>query len=103
MSGFAAALGPILLSLGTLATVAASITAPMLGIGVAVAAAATLVITNWEKIVSYFKNVSATDIFSSIADQVKEMWGIIKSAFSFGVRIVKLLWERFGYFKNNKY
>jgi len=83
--GFAAAVGPVLIALGTLMTLLGGLTAPIAGIVVAAAAAGAAIVANWDDVVAYFTDGAGAQMW-------KDFTGIIKGA----VKIISDIWETFG-------
>ncbi|TYP89427.1 TP901 family phage tail tape measure protein [Sphingobacterium allocomposti] len=85
IGAFAAALGPLLLGIGSVLKLAplvgtafATITGPI-GIAVAaVSAAAVLIIKNWETIKEYFTSGNGAAFWTSISNNAQKLWNTLK-------------------------
>lgn len=103
VGGFAAAIGPALLALGTmakmlsgLALVATPVGAAFAGIALAVGAAVALIIANWEPIKAYFTTGEGAAMWQQLKEIVSGIFESIKTIVGRGVELVKAIWSRFG-------
>ena len=101
--GLAAAIGPALVAIGTLtklmgslAIAGAGVSAPILGIAAAVAAAAALIVANWEPIKEYFTTGEGSQMWSTFRDAAEQAWQSLQVAFKVTVAFLQNLWDRFG-------
>lgn len=107
MGGLAAAIGPVLLAIGglvslwpVLATGAGvvvgalgAISAPIIAIGVAIAAAAAAVVYHWDSIK---KALVDSGIWSTLKEMVGSTLGVIINLFKAGIAFIKGDWEGLG-------
>lgn len=103
VSGVAAALGPLLLGLGTLMKMAPLIgtafTAATGPIGIAIAAivaAAVLIIKNWDKIKEYFTTGNGAKFWDSISSNAQRLWKSLTTIFNAISAFVTMVWEKIG-------
>lgn len=103
IAGFAAALGPLLLGLGTLMKMAPLIgtaftaaTGPV-GIAIAaIAAAAVLIVKNWDKIKEYFTTGNGAKFWDSISSNAQRLWKSLTTIFNAISAFVTTVWEKIG-------
>lgn len=103
VSGVAAALGPLLLGLGTLMKMApligtafAAMTGPI-GIAIAaVAGAAALIIKNWDSIRAYFTTGAGGKLWSSISEAANQLWQRLSTIFGAIRDFVIGVWDKIG-------
>lgn len=103
IAGIAAALGPLLLALGSvmkLAPLVGTAFSVMTGpIGIAVAAiagAAILIAKNWDKISDYFTNGAGAKLWASIKEAAGELWSRLSAIFGAIRDFVIGVWEKIG-------
>lgn len=103
IAGVAAAIGPLLVGLGTLMQLAplvgsafAVITGPI-GIAVAAVAAATyLIIKNWDDIKAYFTTGGGSKIWTSISGAATDLYNELKIAFTQISNFITDIWDKIG-------
>ncbi len=101
--GLAAAIGPALIAIGSLtkimgslALAGATVSAPILAIGAAVAGAAALIIKNWQPINAYFTSGEGAQLWNGIKQAAESAWQGIQVAIQAFVGLVKVIWDKFG-------
>lgn len=102
-AGLVAAMGPLLVVLGSLATMLptlaagfAILTGPIGLIIAGIAAAAYLIISNWDTIVQYFTSGGGAEIFNKVKEIAIRAFDIIKAAVKVFIGVVTTLWDTFG-------
>lgn len=103
ISAVAAAIGPLLLGLGTILKMAPLVGAAFsvmtgpIGIAVAaVAAAVAVIIRNWDTIRDYFTNGSGAELWSRISDGAQKLWERLTTLFNTLRTFMKAVWDRIG-------
>lgn len=103
ISAVAAAIGPLLLGLGTILKMAPLVGAAFsvmtgpIGIAVAaVAAAVAVIIRNWDTIRDYFTNGNGAELWSRISDGAQKLWQRLTSVFNALRDFMKMVWDRIG-------
>lgn len=111
IAGVLAAIGPVLLILGTLATtVIPAVTAGVTVLGTAlatllspvgliiaaVAAAVYLIVKYWDEIVAYFTEGEGSEVFTAIKDAFNEGVAFIKTLWAGFTKFLKEFWDEFG-------
>jgi phage-related minor tail protein len=103
VAGIAAAIGPLLLSLGSLLKmlplVTAGFTAITGPIGIAIAAiagAAILVVKNWDAIKEYFTSGGGSELFESIKNLFNTVKGFISDVFNNIKKTITIIWNAIG-------
>lgn len=103
IGGAVAALGPLLVALGSvmkLAPLVGTAFTVMTGpIGVAVAAivgAAVLIVKNWETIKTYFTSGNGAKIFESIKNSAANLWASLSNIFNKIKDFIIAIWDRIG-------
>jgi uncharacterized protein YoxC len=103
IGGAVAALGPLLVALGSvmkLAPLVGTAFTVMTGpIGVAVAAivgAAILIVKNWETIKTYFTSGNGAKIFESIKNSAANLWASLSNIFNKIKDFIIAIWDRIG-------
>lgn len=95
LGGIAAAVGPVLVAVGTLGAALPAITAgfevlgiesvaalgPILPVAAAVGAAAFLIYDNWSSIAAYFRSSEVTGLFDGLADAARSVVAAVGGAF----------------------
>lgn len=101
-TGLAAAAGPALMMFGSMARGAAALlpllaglSLPVLAIAAAVAAAAALIIYNWDSIVEFFEG-DGKEVFDELKNAVSEAMNAISELWKQGVDLVKAIWDKWG-------
>lgn len=103
IGGVVAAIGPLLVGLGTLMTLAplvgtafAAMTGPI-GITVAaISAAAVLIVKNWDSISAYFTTGGGSKMFESIKNSASNLWTSLSNVFNQIKTTVLDIWEKIG-------
>lgn len=103
IGGFVAALGPLLLGLGTLMKMApligtafTAVTGPV-GIAIAaIAGAAVLIVKNWDKIKEYFTTGNGAKFWDSISSNAQRLWKSLTTIFNAIRAFVTDVWEKIG-------
>lgn len=103
IAGVAAAIGPLLVGLGTLMQLAplvgtafAVITGPI-GIAVAAVAAATyVIIKNWDDIKTYFTTGGGSKIWNSISGAATDLYRELRGAFTEISNFITAIWDKIG-------
>lgn len=85
IAGILGAAGPILGAIGVMSMAFAAVSAPVLAVVAGIGLAAALIITNWDKVASYFTSGGGA-----------QMWDNLKSIVSSSVDLIVGIWEMFG-------
>ena len=103
VAAVAAALGPLMVALGSIMKLAplvgAAFTAMTGPIGItiaAVAAAAALIIKNWDSIKAYFTTGAGAKLWSSISEAANQLWQRLSTVFGAIRDFVIGVWDRIG-------
>jgi hypothetical protein len=101
--GIASAVGPAVFILGKLSTilsvvasVAASISLPIVAAAAAIGGAAYLIYTNWNTLVEYFTEGPGTSFLDSVLFAVNQFVGFIVGLFNVVVELILAIWDAWG-------
>lgn len=92
MAAVLGASGPIIAALGTLSVAIGAISAPIAATAAAVGAAATLIISNWDTVSTYFTSGTGARMWGVLKAVVQSSMRVISSIVSTTVTVIKSVW-----------
>lgn len=109
LAALAAAIGPVLIVLGLFATGLGTISVAFVGWGVAIAAAAAVIVKNWKVISGAFQamykaikpalselKALVLQVFGEIVEFARRVWPVIQEIAAKEIKKISVLWEKHG-------